>query len=246
MKHGHQMTLYLRSDYHVQFFENLVLSTDSNYIVSFTDSLGAPGGEITGPREVGAQARTFAFTNTRNKADVTVSKMVSGIMASKDQDFNFSLFVTTDQFGFIPVNGTISYTGGVVAGTNAVAPASGTATLVGGTHTFTLKHGQTLTFDLQGDWAFRFIETIDTRYTPAFTDTAGGPGVNNTGLRPVGTVARTVAFTNTHNMSVPTGIEDSNISAWVFTATAGLAVVSSLLFTAARGRRKRGTRYGNA
>jgi hypothetical protein len=245
-RHGYNMTLYLRSDYTVQIAE--ILEANSNYIVSFTDSQGTPGAADTGPRLVGQVARTFTFTNTHNRGSITVSKMVAGIMANKTKQFNFTLHVATNEFGAIPVsNGTVPYTGGIVAGSGAVQPADGTLTLNAmGQAAFTLSHGQTMTFDLQGDWGFRVVETIDTHYSTTFTDSSGGlSGTFDTGFRPVGLTPKTIAYINTSSI-VPTGIEDSSRNALAFITLAGMASISALTFSSIKKRRGRKAQHRSA
>ena len=243
MRHGYSMTLYLRSDYSVRVVE--VLNQSSNYIVSHTKDGGTTvsNSADTNFSKVGAISRRFDFTNKLNRANITVAKKVTGILASRQKDFEFTIRVATNinAMTFFS-NGSVMTKGGTLPGSGATAPEGGQIKLdSSGSYTFTLRHGQTLSFDLQGNFAFRVVEEKDTYYNTAFTDSSGGlSGKNDTGYRLVGTVNKTIEYTNTHSTAVPTGIDDSSRTAWVFTAAAALSAMSALVFTAARRRRGRG------
>ena len=245
MKHGYEITLYLRSDYYVGVKEDV---DPVEYVGSHTVNGSAGTGVDTGIKNVGVNAKTIEFSNVRNRGNITVSKMVSGIMANKSQDFTFTIYLTTTEWSGVPVSaGTvISYTGGTVL-ESVSAPANGSLTLDSlGKASFTLRHGQTATFNLQGSWGFRIIETLHTHYNTTYTDKSDNTtGGLETHVKPVGTGSRTIAYVNTSTL-VPTGIEDSNRTVWVFTATAVLSAMSALIFTTARKRRARGAHQHRA
>ena len=243
MRHGYEMTIYLREDYYAGVKEFL---DDDEYVGSHTVNGVSGYGVDTGVSRVNADPKTIEFINEHNRGNVTISKMVAGLAGSKTREFTFTIYFKTSVFGGSSVSaGTvIPYTGGIVPGSGAAKPADGSLTLdLQGKATFKLRHGQTVTFNLQGSWGFQVIETLDTNYSTTYTDSSdNSTGGLDTNLKPVGRGSKTIAYVNTSTI-VPTGIEDTNRSAWVFTATAGFAVISSLMFTVARKRRGRGAHH---
>lgn len=81
-----------------------------------------------------------AFTNTKLYG-LTVGKVVSGT-ANGSSEQEFPLVVTLTSPDGTKVEGTFNYTGGVMDGSGAVAPADGSLAFTGGEATISLKSGQ--------------------------------------------------------------------------------------------------------
>lgn len=140
---------------------------------------------------------------------ITVSKIVSSNYIDFKKSFTFKIrFWNVDDKPFM--SGTqFEYTGGIIPDSGAAAPLGGTLTLdSSGQATFTLKHGQMITFsEIPVNSRIQVIEITDTNYVPSFKDSEAMDAESSadTGIR-VLTGDRTFAFTNTRLALVPTGI----------------------------------------
>jgi hypothetical protein len=93
---------------------------------------------------------------------------------------------------------------------------------------------------MPADAEIKIVETGDDRYTPTFTDSAGTGGVNDTGFRKVGKVARTFKFFNNREVVPGTGIADDPSGSAALTPIALL--ILAVLITTVIIRRKLSTR----
>jgi hypothetical protein len=147
-----------------------------------------------------------------NETSVTITKVVTGDYADKTKAFTFTVYFQ-DSTGTALANGTtFTYTGGILAGSGATAPANGTLTLGGGDGKaqFTLKHGQTITInDVAATSKVRAAEN-PAGYTPSFTDSLDAVllpyNAPDTGVRSMTDDARIFAFSNDRDAPPPTGI----------------------------------------
>ena len=190
--------------------------TDKNYItigykwdskptgnISEIETVGNPSRKISQPEKI-----YFVYKLDPGKADVTISKQVTGKYASKVKDFEFTAFFEDEDGKALSIGETFDCERD---GIGIVSPESVTLTLVsGGKATFTLKHGQTLTIkDVQADFKIRIEETPDNDYTPSFTDSTGvnHPGEYDTDFQTVGTDGWTFDFENERILAAPTGFD---------------------------------------
>lgn len=152
------------------------------------------------------------------QASITVSKTVSGEYADFTRPFAFTIrFQNADGTPFL--NGTtLSYTGGIVLNSGATAPPDGAITLDGnGQATFTLTHGQTITFPgIATNNHVQVMESSDSNYEPSFWDNElqAVTSSADTGMC-VLIDNRTFAFTNTRLTVIPTGVSTGSTTAWV-------------------------------
>ena len=172
-------------------------------------------------------------TSRRGLADVTISQSVTGSLADTSQLFDFKIYFK-DSGGKIITDTAINYTGGVLRDSNITPPTNGSVNLAPpyGIGMFSLKHGQTVTFeDIPSDWAMCVTMVRDALYLPKFTDSNGAPGqlgVNSTGERPLNSGKRLIAFTNDRLEIILTGIADIEHSDMAFILMAGTIVLMSL------------------
>ena len=142
---------------------------------------------------------TVTYTNTRNVGDLQVSKTVAGNDGDEGKDFDFTL--TLENKAGLKVNGTYTVTG----------VAQSTLTVVEGTATFKLEHGQTITIeDIPAGTAYTVTEEAPSSEASYFaqgyvTTVNGGTEQATTATGTIPTddeqqPLETVAFTNTRNV----------------------------------------------
>ena len=135
--------------------------------------------------------------------DITVSKTVAGNMGDKSRDFSFTLKLTEGGYGGLPEE--VSYEKG---------SETGTLTLDDGQATFTLAHGETITFkDIPYGTSYEVAESAE-----------GSAGYNVTMTNESGTIGTEdveVSFVNTRNASVPT---NATWPVWYFLPLCAVAV----------------------
>lgn len=141
-------------------------------------------------------------------SSVTVSKTVAGDYGDKTKDFNFIISFLNEGGSKLPGGTQFIYTGSIISGSGAAAPAGGTLTLdSNGEAAFTLKHGQQITIaGVATNSKVQILETDAAGYTTSFRD---GNEINtgtDTGERVLTGTAKTFAFTNTRAAVVPTGV----------------------------------------
>jgi len=203
-----------------------------------------PNPTLTSAQVIAGTDIYLIYEKSTVEVDVTVSKTITGRYADMNGSYVF-MASFTDANDNPLVNGT-PFT--LVSGTIA-APGTGTPVtqyLTGGSLSFTLKHGQTMTIKgvLSPD-KIQVAETVtDTNYIASFTDTAN-PGVTttaaSTGFKTVGEAARNFDFKNTRTEVIPVGIEDN---AWTTAVLSliGVAILMSGLSAVAMMKKRVGMR----
>ena len=149
-------------------------------------------------------AKSTGFTNTYAVQDLTVSKAVSGTQASRDKYFEFTVVVTgltgTDEFAVDISNadatsGTTASTIAANQGKTNPTPATG-AQLAAGVK-FYLQHGQSITIKNLPVGAHYVVTENAENYTSNNPANSEGD---------IGDEDVTVAFVNTKDGQVPTGV----------------------------------------
>jgi hypothetical protein len=155
------------------------------------------GNTVTGP--YAHMTKRFTFT-------ITMADPTSGLLAGRP-------FAYTAAGGSIAVGGGAPSAGGVLTLDD------------GGAVTFELGNAQSITLaDVPNTVRVRVVEAEDSKYTTAFTDSAGdGKPEADTGFVPIGNRNRTFAFVNTKIAIVPTGVSGGSAGAALlgFVALAG-------------------------
>jgi len=190
----------------------------------------------------GSTATLYAQWTASTK-NLTISNEVTGAYANMEKVSTFTVTLLESD-GVTPLTGTFTYMGGVIAGSNATAPANGTLTLgSGGEATVTLTTGQTITIaGVATSAKVRVVQTTDTNYTTSFKDSLDASSTTgaDTGVRSMTVADRTFDFTNTRSM-VPGGISTGSGSI-VLLSLMALALASGFAITAAYLRRRAGAR----
>lgn len=227
-----------------------------------TEENPATPAEATGTLE-GNHA--VAITNTRKAGSVAVSNTVEGAMGSYSDTFSYTLnlydvTVTEDQPGKANISGTYTATitkEGNPSSTETVTitfDGNGQATqmMLAGESTakaITLAHGDTLTIaGLPAGASFEAVETDNHKGYIVAVDPQkpgeGGTKVERTGLVTVPNLADvtptpTIAFTNTREAIVPTGMREENNPYIVMIGLAGMAALVGAAGWVEMRRRKR-------
>lgn len=138
---------------------------------------------------------------------VTLSKAVTGDYGDQNKAFKFRIYVKRADNS--AVTGSLSYTGGIISGSGATAPANGTLTLnSSGTAIIQLKHGQTITVSgIPSDGKVRVAETADSNYDTSYwiNGSINQSGTDTWDITMTGTNC-TVDFLNFRGSVVATGI----------------------------------------
>jgi hypothetical protein len=170
---------------------------------------------------------------------LTVSKKVASDYADTAKAFGFTLwFYEPDGRTPLPTNTRLAYTGGVLAGSGATAPASGVLRLdAEGRASVSLSHGQSITIGNVADGSqVRILEDLlpASPYVPSFTEGEDGPVTQgaDTGVRPLPSARHSFAFTNTMPAPPATGLGDMGVSSALVSLAA--AVPFALVLVAAR------------
>lgn len=242
-----------------------VTATSENYTASYTVTAGdtSPLNDGSGPHVLQADS-TVAITNTRKAGSVAVSNTVEGAMGSYSDEFSYTLKLydkTADDTN-PAIDGTYDAT--LVTKDNQTGQAmkitfeNGQATemtpVVEGEQqqeakAITLAHGDTLTISgLPAGASFEAAETDDHKgYTVAVNPPKtgeDGASVSRTGLVTVPnsadvTPTSTIAFTNTREAIVPTGMREENNPYIVMIGLAGMAALVGAAGWVEMRRRKR-------
>ena len=181
-------------------------------------------GEKVDPEPGGGAGNGLAFTNVFTKRgggtdtdvdSLVISNAVDGTYGDRTKQFNFSLTVTNS-----PTSSATSYSGTI---TRADASTSTVTVTPDAAQTFTLAHGEKLTFsDLPAGTTYNLSQTGATGYKPSYkvienggTEIAAsaanfGDGLS-TGSRLVGENVNSADFTNTYNTITDTGILVNNL-----------------------------------
>ena len=176
---------------------------------------------------------------TVSAKNLTISKTVTGVYANMEKASTFTVTLLESD-GVTPLTGTFNYTGGVIAGSGATAPANGILTLgSGGEATVTLTTGQTITIaGVATSAKVRVVQSTDANYTTSFKDSldAGSTTGADTGVRNMTAADRAFDFTNTRSV-VPGGISTGSGGIVLLSLMALLALAAGLAITAAYRRR---------
>ncbi|MDR2106573.1 MAG: hypothetical protein LBP24_04115 [Coriobacteriales bacterium] len=180
---------------------------------------------------------------------LTISKKVANDYADTAKRFSFTLWLyKPDGSTPLPANTRLAYTGGVLAGSGATAPESGTLTLdAEGKASFSLSHGQFITIDNVTEGSrVRILEDLPpaSPYVPSFTDGEDGPITQgaDTGVRPLPFARHSFAFTNTMLAPPATGLGDLAVSNAIVPLVAAVpfALVLAVSRLGSRRRERRG------
>ena len=179
---------------------------------------------------INAHTRMIAHFKEVPTTTLTVSKTVTGTFANMNKEFEFTIYFEDTSGNALPSNTRFNYTGDIVAGSGAKAPADGILILdSSGSAAFTLGHGQVIVIeDVSLDNNIRIIETSDDNYAVSFRDSENGNNVtpgNDTQMRAM-TEDRVFGFINDRNVIPNTGIALG--SAGGILLLAGLISVSAL------------------
>lgn len=153
---------------------------------------------------------TITNSYTSNRADLTVTKTVTGNMADLDEVFTFQMSI--ENVGEIDPE-KITYTKGETSGNlNGLTPRSGG-------YEFTLKNGESIVFSgipkdavvtVTETGAEDYKTTVDVSNTPTAEAVAlaaeTGSGDPKSGTVTISATAQTIAFTNTKEIPVNTGV----------------------------------------
>lgn len=150
--------------------------------------------------------------NYQNPArEVILSKTVQGDYSNQSKAFLFTVTLK-DASGAPLSEQVLSYTGGTLAGTGAAAPENGSITLdQQGTAAVSLRHGQRITLSVPPGYKLAVQENLpsDNLYTASVQTNTGGT-VNTIPGGATGELVvngdTTIAFVNTLEAIVPTGI----------------------------------------
>ena len=196
--------------------------------------------DTTGSHFTSGSTVTLYAGWTASAKTVTISNEVTGAYANMDKAFTYTVYFQ-DSGGTALASGTqFTYTGGVIAGSGATAPANGILTLgSGGEATVTLTAGQTITIaGVATSAKVRVVQTTDANYTTSFIDSINS-GITitaaDTGVRDMTAADRTFDFTNARSV-VPGGISTGSGGMVLLALLALFAAGAWLVVTAARRR----------
>ncbi|WP_312429038.1 right-handed parallel beta-helix repeat-containing protein [Lacrimispora sp.] len=174
--------------------------------------------------------------------NVTVSQKVIGSYADKTRDFLFTIYFL-DGEGVPLAEGTqLQYTGGILSGSAAEAPAGGTLILgESGKATFILKHGQQITIMAVPQGSTRVIEDSDSNYRVSFVDSLGQEtDGSDTGQASLDEINSRFDFINTRNEEVPTGVRTGSLQGPILLGVSMLLLMGITGVGTIHSRRKRG------
>lgn len=242
-----------------------VTATSENYTASYTVTAGdtSPLNDGSGPHVLQADS-TVAITNTRKVGSVAVSNTVEGAMGSYSDEFTYTLKLYDATSKQAP-DDEMEISGGPYTATitNDSEPNTsktvtitfdneGKATVMtqeapGSTaEPIKLAHGDTLT--IAGLPAGASFEAVETENNMGYTVTVTEQKVENeqnvpgTGVAIVpnnGTTPENIAFTNTREAIVPTGMREENHPYIVMIGLAGMAALVGASGWVEMRRRKR-------
>jgi hypothetical protein len=183
----------------------------------------------------------FVYKPHPGYGDVTVSKTVTGINPDKIKEFTFTVSFMDDN-GNLLKGQTFSYTGGILPNTGAAPPANGTLTAdSNGEAVFHLKHGQTITIQVQVGYRIKIVESPDIGYRTSYKDSGdiADSGNEEMDFKIVGTNARAFDFENRRITAPPTGVNTGNgvMEAILFGSL--LMILAGLILSTAAWKRMR-------
>lgn len=263
LKHGQYITIQV--PYGTKY--TVTPTVETNYTTEIAEAAPLADGDPTRTETTGTLTAdvTIGITNTRKAGSVAVSNTVEGAMGSYSDTFSYTLNLydvtgTEDQPGKANISGTYAATitkAGNPSSTETVTitfDGNGQATqmTLEGESTpkaITLAHNDTLTISgLPAGGSFEAAETDDHKgYTVAVNPPKtgeDGASVSRTGLVTVPnsadvTPTSTIAFTNTREAIVPTGMREENNPYIVMIGLAGMAALVGAAGWVEMRRRKR-------
>ena len=173
--------------------ENNVLSVDSYVLRDTATNIGTDGEYVTNP-----DVKSAGYTNTLTQYDFDFSKTIGGNQGDKNKRFEFTLSITGANPGVYPV-----VTNDVTESpTSITVLANGTATA-----TYSLTNGSTVQVIGLNAGAVCTVEEDPDDYTPTHKlDSEEAVAGSNSGEITLANSNHSVAFTNTRNGIIPTGI----------------------------------------
>lgn len=263
LKHGQYITIQV--PYDTKY--TVTPTVETNYTTEIAEAAPLADGDPTRTETTGTMTAdvTIGITNTRKAGSVAVSNTVEGAMGSYSDTFSYTLNLydvtgTEDQPGKANISGTYTATitkEGNPSSTETVTitfDGNGQATqmMLAGESTakaITLAHGDTLTIaGLPAGASFEAVETDDHKGYIVAVDPQktgeDGASVDRTGLVTVPNAADviptpTIAFTNTREAIVPTGMREENNPYIVMIGLAGMAALVGAAGWVEMRRRKR-------
>ena len=173
--------------------ENNVLSVDSYVLRDTATNIGTDGEYVTNP-----DVKSAGYTNTLTQYDFDFSKTIGGNQGDKNKRFEFTLSITGANPGVYPV-----ITNDVTDNPTFITViANGTATA-----TYSLTNGSTVQVIGLNAGAVCTVTEDEEDYTPTHSlDGADAVSGNSSGEITLANSNHSVAFTNTRNGIIPTGI----------------------------------------
>jgi hypothetical protein len=184
----------------------------------------------------GKDAKLASFTTESLSTTLTISSAVAGSQGEKTRQFTYT--ATFKDAGGSALAGPLAYTGGGGKG-------DGSLSLSGGSATFTLKHGESVTIaDVPASGRIAVTQAGAPYYTPSYTDAAGSPSTESAsapgesltlGERPM-SAGRAIAFSNARSPVVASAVDGggANLAAIVILA----ALLGALITARLRLRRR--------
>ncbi|SHK84682.1 DUF7601 domain-containing protein [Desulforamulus aeronauticus] len=170
---------------------------------------------------------TTLYAKWLNAVVLTVSNMVTEPYANTTQAFTFTIRFFDAGGDPLPDGTELFYTGGIVQGSGATAPANGILTLAGGQATFMLKHGQQITIaGIPANNKVQVTQAAAEGYSTSFKDSkdTGSTTSLDTGVRDLSDGNRVFAFTNA-SIIVPAGILTGSTQGPVLLMLSALLIV---------------------
>lgn len=265
LKHGQYITIQV--PYDTKY--TVTPTVETNYTTEIAEAAPLADGDPTRTETTGTLTAnvTIGITNTRKAGSVAVSNTVEGAMGSYSDTFSYTLnlydvTVTEDQPGKANISGTYTATitntdTQITVKTVQITFANGVATTMTPVvaegeqqqeaKAITLAHGDTLAIaGLPAGASFEAVETDDHKgyiveVNPQKTG-ENGVSVDRTGLVTVPNTAdapASIAFANTREAIVPTGMREENNPYIVMIGLAGMAALVGAAGWVEMRRRKR-------
>ena len=172
--------------------ENDVLHANSYVLRDAATTIGIDGKYTTDPDD-----KSSGYINSLTQHDFEFSKTIAGNQGDKNKRFNFTLNITGATPGVYPVE-TNDVTGNP---TSITVGANGTAT-----EEYSLTNGSTVKVTGLNEGAVCTVTEDEDDYTPTYSLDGGNAVSGNSRAVTLADSDHSVAFTNTRNGIIPTGI----------------------------------------
>ena len=172
--------------------ESDVLHVQNYVFRKAATNIGFDGKYVSNPDE-----KSSGYINTLTQYDFDFSKTISGNQGDKNKRFNFTLNITGAIPGVYPVE-TNDVTGNP---TSITVGANGTAT-----EEYSLTNGSTVKVTGLNEGAVCTVTEDEDDYTPTYSLDGGNAVSGNSRAVTLADSDHSVAFTNTRNGIIPTGI----------------------------------------